>query len=104
MWAMKSPIRVVSKIAKQLPLKLSAIKTFQRYFTTENNRLKNKFEVLHSQQSRTYFNEKWDKNISSKVLTDQEKQVLGKGLKYNCSSTKSDVTSFIARRLWNWQH
>ena len=62
---------------------------------SENVRLKSKFESLLKSQRYGIFDEKWIKNLSSKELNDAEKYALGKGLKINCSATKTDRFSFI---------
>ena len=60
--------------------------------------LNTKYERLYNSQhgKNSQFIEKSVKNISSKVLSDAEKSVLGKGLKFNTQHTKKDTISFVA--------
>ena len=77
-------------------LNIVAKRNMDKTFFEENNRLKLKYEHLQNNQCNRYFNKNWVKNISSRVITDQETLVLGKGLKFNTKNSKNDIISLIA--------
>ena len=70
-----------------LPLHLQAVKEHAHDIKLDEknkckSRQKNKFQKLLAEQTGTGYQRKWAINLSSKIITDQQKSVLSKGLNF----------------------
>ena len=84
-----------------LPLHLQAVKEHAHNIKQDEknkckSRQKNKFQKLLAEQTRTGYQRNWVINLSSKIITDQQKSVLSKGLNFAPTPRQIPIPRIVA--------